>query len=167
VERARWSAAIRESAAVLVPHRAAVTAFLPIRSEVDLGPLVRVLAAKGHAVGLPVISGTRLLFRAFTGEAALVPRGFGTVGPPDDAPIVEPDIMLVPLSVFDRRLNRIGYGKAYYDTTIAALRAAGRTPLLVGIAFSLQETDEVPVELHDVALDRVVTEREVILPPDA
>jgi 5-formyltetrahydrofolate cyclo-ligase len=163
-DRAAWSAAIRDRVAALLPPGAAVSAFLPIRSEVDLSPLVHGLVETGRPVGLPVIDGRRLLFRALVPGAPLVPRGFGTVGPADDAPEVAPDVMLVPMSVFDRRLNRLGYGKAYYDTTIAALRGTAR-PHLVGVAFALQEVDRVPVEPHDVALDRIVTEREVILPP--
>jgi 5-formyltetrahydrofolate cyclo-ligase len=164
-ERSTWSAAIRERLSAQIPPEATISAFLPIRSEVDLAPLVDDLVAAGHSVGLPVIAGRRLVFRAFLPGAPLVPRGFGTVGPPDDAPPVVPDLMLVPLSVFDRRLNRIGYGRAYYDTTIAALRADGHRPRLVGVGFALQEADRVPVEPHDVPLDMIVTEREAILPP--
>jgi 5-formyltetrahydrofolate cyclo-ligase len=165
VDRAAWSAAISAAAADQIPAGATVSAFLPIRSEVDLAPLVHGLVAAGRVVGLPVIKGPRLIFRALVPDAPLVPRGFGTVGPADDAPEVVPDVMLVPLTVFDRSLDRIGYGKAYYDNTIAALRAAGHRPVLVGVAFALQEVDRVPVEDHDVTLDRIVTEREVILPP--
>lgn len=163
-ERAGWSAAIRNTASTLIPAGAAVSAFLPIRSEVDLRPLVDSLAESNHPVGLPVIVEDRLLFRAYDGAAKLIPRGFGTFGPPDDAPVVEPDVMLVPLAAFDRLLNRIGYGKAYYDTTIARILADGRNPRLIGVAFALQEVDHVPVEPHDMALNLIVTEREVILP---
>jgi 5-formyltetrahydrofolate cyclo-ligase len=164
-ERAAWSAAIRDRLSMLIPGGARLSAFLPIRSEVDLAPLVDDLVAAGRTVGLPVIAGRGLVFRAALPGAPLVPRGFGTVGPPDDSPPVMPDVMLVPLSVFDRRLNRIGYGLAYYDTTIAALRAAGHRPHLIGVGFALQEADRVPVEPHDVPLDMIVTERETILPP--
>lgn len=166
-ERTSGSAAIVGTVLALVPPGARVSAFLPIRSEVDLTAAVHRLAARGHAVGLPAIEGRGLVFRAFAPDAPLVPRGFGTFGPADDAPAVIPDVMLVPLAVFDRRLNRIGYGKAYYDTAIAALRAGGHAPHLVGVGFSVQEATAVPVEPHDVTLHRIVTERETIAADDA
>ncbi len=164
-ERAAASTAIAARILDIVPPGATVSAFLPIRSEVDLDGAIEALLARGHAVGLPVMAGRSLLFRRFAPDAPLVPLGFGTRGPGEDAPTLDPEVMLVPFSAFDRRLNRIGYGKAYYDTTIAALRAAGRDPLLVGVGFAVQEAARVPVEPHDVPLHRIVTEREVILPP--
>jgi 5-formyltetrahydrofolate cyclo-ligase len=74
---------------------------------------------------------------------------------------VLPDILLVPLAVFDRRGHRIGYGAGYYDLTINALRAK-KPVVAVGIAFAAQEAAEVPVTPRDARLDLVLTERDVI-----
>jgi 5,10-methenyltetrahydrofolate synthetase len=49
---------------------------------------------------------------------------WGIREPKDDAPEVDPDILIVPLAAFDRRGNRIGYGAGYYDMTINRLRLA-------------------------------------------
>lgn len=145
------------------PDGATVSAFLPIRSEVDLRPAIARLIAAGHTIGLPVMSGPRLVFRRYVPDAPLVPLGFGTYGPGPDAPEVMPDVMLVPLSAYDRRGGRIGYGKGYYDTTIAGYRAAGHSPRLIGVAFSVQEVETVPMEPHDVPLPVIVTERTVVI----
>ena len=72
--------------------------------------------------------------------------------------MLDPDIMLVPLSAFDRMGHRIGYGAGYYDRAIDRLRAKGRAPKLIGIAFDCQEVASVPAEPHDVALDAMLTE---------
>jgi 5-formyltetrahydrofolate cyclo-ligase len=149
-----------------IPDGAAVSAFLPIRSEVDLRPAMAHLFTAGHRIGLPVIRKPDLIFREWIPDAPLVPLGFGTYGPDETAAVVVPDVMLVPLSVFDRRGGRIGYGKAYYDITIAGLRASGRSPRLIGVAFSVQEAETVPMEAHDVPLHVVVTDRDVIVPHD-
>lgn len=143
---------------------AVVSAFLPIRSEVDLRPAIARLFTAGHRIGLPIMVKPTLIFREWLPDAPLVPLGFGTVGPGPAAAVVEPDVMLVPLSAFDRRGGRIGYGRAFYDLTVAAMRAAGRAPRLIGVAFSVQEVGAVPMEPHDVALDMVVTERDVVVP---
>jgi 5-formyltetrahydrofolate cyclo-ligase len=147
-----------------IPDGAVVSAFLPIRSEVDLRAAMAHLFTAGHRIGLPVIRKPDLVFRQWIPDAPLVPLGFGTYGPDPSAPEVVPDVMLVPLSVFDRRGGRIGYGKAYYDLTIAGLHAAGRAPRLIGVAFSVQEAQMVPMEPHDVPLHVIVTERDVIVP---
>ena len=95
----------------------------------------------------------------------LVPAGFGTYGPPETAPEVVPDLMIVPLAAFDRRLNRIGYGKGHFDRAVAALVDAGRPPVLLGLAFAAQEVEKISAEPHDIALDFLVTERELIRGP--
>jgi 5-formyltetrahydrofolate cyclo-ligase len=65
---------------------------------------------------------------------------------------------------FDTAGTRLGYGKGHYDRTIAALRARGLRPPLIGIAFSVQEVDTIPHEPHDVRLDLIVTENGIIDP---
>ncbi|MCW4116946.1 5-formyltetrahydrofolate cyclo-ligase [Aurantimonas sp. MSK8Z-1] len=144
-----------------------VSGFLPIRSEVDLRPLMAALADRGARLCVPAITAGRLEFRALVRGAELVPQGFGTYAPGSDAEVLEPSLMLVPLAAFDRAGRRIGYGRGYYDGAIAALRVAGPAPVTVGIGFAVQEVEVVPVEPHDEPLQRVVTEREVIVPVSA
>jgi 5-formyltetrahydrofolate cyclo-ligase len=160
--RADGSAAI--SAAVLGLDFApgcAVSAFLPILSEVDLAEVITGLDGRGHPVGLPVMVDNGLVFRRFRPGDMLVPLGFGTRGPGPEAAEILPDTLLMPLTAFDRRGGRVGYGRGYYDRAVAGLRAAGRFPRLIGIAFSVQEVAAVPMEPHDVPLDMIVTERDV------
>jgi len=136
-----------------------VSGFWPIRSEVDVRPLMSALAERGARLALPAIvdSGT-IVFRELLRGAPLVAMGFGTAGPGPDAALLEPDLMLVPLAAFDARGHRIGYGAGYYDRAIARLRAADRTPRLVGVAFDCQQVERVPDEPHDVRLSRILTE---------
>ncbi len=141
---------------------AIVSGFFPIRSEIDLRPLMDRLRARGARLCLPaVLDRQTIVFRELLREAALVKTGFGTVGPGADAAILDPDILLMPLAAFDASGNRIGYGAGHYDRAIARLLAAGRSPRLVGMAFSVQEVDSVPCQSHDVALHAVVTEKGV------
>jgi 5-formyltetrahydrofolate cyclo-ligase len=74
---------------------------------------------------------------------------------------VEPDLFLVALAAFDRRGFRIGYGAGYYDKTLSALRAR-KAVVAVGLAFAAQEIEAVPDLPHDVRLEFVATERELI-----
>jgi 5-formyltetrahydrofolate cyclo-ligase len=90
---------------------------------------------------------------------ALAPGVFGTSNPRDLQPAAlgDWDVVIVPLLAFDRRGHRLGYGKGYYDRLLAASHAAS-----IGVGFAAQEIDALPAEAHDVALDYVITERELI-----
>ena len=136
-----------------------VSGFFPIKSEMDLRPLMFALGAKGARLCLPVIVDREwIAFRELVRTAPLIDTGFGTVGPGPEAEVLEPDIMLVPLAAFDARGHRIGYGAGYYDRYIARLRDAGRDPALTGIAFDCQQVERVPDEVHDIPLPRILTE---------
>ena len=56
-----------------------------------------------------------IVFRELLRGAPLVDMGFGTHGPGEDAAVLEPSLMLVPLAAFDARGHRIGYGAGYYS----------------------------------------------------
>lgn len=142
-----------------------VSGFIPLKTEIDVRPLMRKLTAMGAKLALPVVvgRGEPLVMRAWAFGAPLKGGGWGISEPPDDAPEVYPDILLVPLLAFDRAGHRIGYGAGYYDMTITALRA--RKPVTaIGIAFAAQEVDQVPTTPRDARLDLVLTERETIVP---
>ena len=140
-----------------------VSGFMPMRSEINPLPLMRKLAAQGAHLALPVIQGRGkpLLMRAWSFGAPLEARQWGIKEPADDAPVVEPDVLLVPLACFDRAGHRVGYGAGYFDKTIRALRAK-KSVTAVGLAFAAQEIALVPATEFDEPLDLVLTEREVI-----
>ena len=141
-----------------------VSGFLPIRSEIDARPLMDILRQRGVRLCLPVVlNKTTIVFRELVRGAELVPTGFGTSGPGEDAPVLDPQLLIMPLSVFDRQGGRIGYGAGHYDRAISRLLAKGMAPRLEGFAFSCQEVDRVPVEDHDQPLDAIITEREYIV----
>lgn len=138
-----------------------VGGYWPIRSEVDSRPLMEALVARGQDVALSQTIHPHLSFRLWRPGDALVKGGFGVREPGPDAPEVFPTALLVPLLAFDRRGGRIGYGKGHFDRAIAALE--DKHPILtIGIAYAVQEIEQVPVESHDRLLDVVVTETDLI-----
>jgi 5-formyltetrahydrofolate cyclo-ligase len=140
-----------------------VSLYMPIQGELKPGLLAEKLREAGAILALPrVISGDEpMTFRAWGADDPLA-KGFGGIREPDpSAPLVTPDVVIVPLAAFDRRGFRIGYGRGHFDRTLGPLAREER-PLMVGYAFALQEVEEVPRELHDVPLDAVVTETEII-----
>jgi 5-formyltetrahydrofolate cyclo-ligase len=138
-----------------------VGGYWPIRSEVDSRPLMEALLDRGQDVALSQILHPHLSWRLWRPGDVLIKGGFGVREPGPDAPEVFPSALLVPLVAFDRRGGRVGYGKGHFDRAIAALEA--KHPILtIGLAYAVQEIEEVPVEPHDRMLDVIVTESELI-----
>jgi len=137
--------------------------YMPIGSELDCLPLLNKLAAADVVLCLPVVTapGEPLIFRRWSPDDPLVPGTFGTSEPSDAAPAVVPDVLLVPMLAFDRQGNRLGYGGGYYDRTLKALRGArdgGDEIVAIGVAFTGQLRDKVPVAEGDEPLDWILTE---------
>jgi len=70
--------------------------------------------------------------------------------------VAEIDLIIVPGVAFDRRGGRTGHGKGYYDKLLEHARPD--TPL-VALAFECQMFDEIPMQDHDIYMDKVVTEK--------
>ena len=77
----------------------------------------------------------------------------------ETADISEIELIVVPAVAYDRKGNRVGRGKGYYDRLLAETRA---TKVGVGYDFQLLE-EEIPAEPHDVAVDMVITDRRRIV----
>ena len=147
-------------AAALAPYKGlALAGYWPMRGEPDPRPA---MALHEGPLCLPVVPGRAvpLVFRLWRGEP-LVPGPFGTSHPPDSAPEIRPEILIVPMLAFDSRLNRLGYGGGYYDRTLEMLRASGPAVAL-GLAWAVQRVAALPVEPTDQPLDGLITDRDVI-----
>jgi 5-formyltetrahydrofolate cyclo-ligase len=144
-----------------LPPNAVVSAYVAIGEEADPAPLLEAIRARGHPVALPRVAGRGkpLDFHLYQTGGKLVPGGFGLSEPGRDWPLIEPDILAVPLLAFDEEGYRIGYGAGFYDRTLARLRAS-RDVLAVGFAFAAQEFPHVPHDENDQRLDWIVTEND-------
>ena len=142
------------------PKGAIIAGYWPMGEEMDPRPLMLALAARGHAMALPVtpLHGQPLAFRAWAPGAALRPGPMGTSEPVAGEEL-SPDVLLVPLLAFDRAGRRLGYGGGYYDRTLAALPGAKA----IGIAYAGQEMAEVPAGPQDMRLPLIATEDSVII----
>lgn len=66
--------------------------------------------------------------------------------------------ILIPGVAFDRKGNRLGSGKGFFDKTLQGYKGKK-----VGVAYSVQiSNSELPVDKHDVKMDIIVTEKEII-----
>lgn len=148
-----------------------VSVFASFGHEIPTHALVRRLRAAGAEIALPVVlePGKPLIFRLWEpGEELVSSRGPGRFvipAPPETAPAVSPDVLVVPLAGFDARGNRLGYGAGFYDRTLALLRSAKRIEA-IGYAFAVQELPAVPAEAHDERLDAIATDAGIVRPAE-
>ena len=150
-----------ELLALLSPQMC-VAGYCAMASEADISQLLMDLEGRGSALALPWISaqGPDMLFRSWSDAAPLDMAADKFLQPLSTADQVVPDIVLMPLLGFDRQGTRLGQGAGYYDRALARESA----PLRIGIAWSLQEFENLPADPWDMPLDAILTEAEWIIP---
>lgn len=137
---------------------AAVVAYWPLPDELNTGPFITECVRRGVRVFLPVIVGKDLVFREFTGYKCLrrEPK-FGILEPSgtpelDLARRGEGVVVVVPGMAFTRSGDRLGRGRGFYDRALGELERAKR----IGVCYSCQVLESLPVEEHDLRMDDVV-----------
>lgn len=134
-----------------------VASYWPLGGEADPAGVASACAAHGLALCLPWVASkaAAMRFLAWAPRDPLYNGPFGLRQPQADAPPSTPDVILTPLLAFDQRGNRLGQGAGHYDRAFADHPRA----LRIGIAWSVQEVSDLPVDPWDVPLHAIITER--------
>lgn len=137
---------------------AVVAGYSAIGSEIDPAALITRLSGEGFQTALSVTPDAAypLEFRTWRPGEPLDAGPMGIGQPPASAPVVRPDVLLVPLLAFNAAGYRLGYGGGYYDRTLEVSRR-DRTVIAIGLAFDQQETDDLAVDPWDQPLDWLLT----------
>ena len=135
--------------------------YYPINFEIDDLVLLRKFEKNKFKISLPVIKKNfQMDFYKWTFSSPLKVNKYG-IPEPEIKSIVYPDILLIPLVAFDKNLNRLGYGGGYYDRLIERL-SKKKEIIKIGLAFSIQKVDKVPINVYDKKLDYVVTNKYIV-----
>ena len=84
---------------------------------------------------------------------------FGMLEPSIQDKKLVPNFMLVPLLAFDNNNYRLGYGKGYYDRFLNKFLKIKKNITTIGVAFSFQKYNKLPVSNLDIKLDYILTEK--------
>lgn len=129
--------------------------------EFSTRPLFDLCIAQNKEVYVPVMHGRDLVFQRIINWKNVVPNEknisqpmFGHEISPDKI-----DVFFVPLVAFDRSGNRLGRGVGYYDRLFSNLNIRG---VKVGVGYEFQEFFSVPTEAHDVPMEYILTEKQII-----
>lgn len=165
-KRAARKLAMQVNAARLLRPGRRMGLYLANAEEIDTGPLLSLARARGCHIALPRIVSLRhdrMRFHQWTGAVRrgpfdiLEPLGGRSLSPR------ELDVVFMPLVGFDAQGNRIGMGRGFYDRHFAHRQRLSRyrRPLLVGLAYDVQQVAALPLAAHDVPLDAIVTESSI------
>ena len=182
--RKRLRKARREHASSIAPETASLVFFRPPGPVLDLVPSDAVIGLyradpgeapasgyakfffeRGNTIALPwlVDLDTPMIFRAHADpyeESDLSKGYFGLMQGGEDAEIVEPDVLFMPLVAFTSRGERLGQGGGFYDKWLGAHPGVIR----IGMAWDMQEVDDLPIEPHDMNLTAIVTPTRILGP---
>lgn len=107
---------------------------------------------------LPVIEDDRIIFKRYTAQSEMKVGTLGIKEPVGEQGIPKGnDLIIVPGLAFDRKMNRLGRGKGYYDKFLAASKG-----VKMGVCFDFQLYDSIPIEEFDVKMDVLVSENDLI-----
>ena len=135
--------------------------YFPVNYEVDDLDILKEFDKKKYQISLPVIKKKfEMDFYKWSFNEPLKINMYG-IPEPEKIKLVYPDVILVPLVAFDKKLNRLGYGGGYYDRLIKKL-SEKKNMLKIGLALSTQKINNVPINEYDKKLDYIVTDKYII-----
>ena len=140
-----------------------IAGYYPSNYEVNILNFLEKISKKKFKIALPVINSSGgMSFRSWIFKEPLYVNKFGILEPKNSKKKIIPDLIMVPLVAFDNRLNRIGYGKGYYDRSLKKINKIKKNAISLGIAYSFQKCQKIPTNKHDFKLDYIFTEKGII-----
>lgn len=136
-----------------------VAGYWPIQDEASPIEIMKFLSNMGLLCALPCVEegGDVLTFRGWSLRDSLTLSKFEVMEPAKEKPTLTPTIIITPVIGFTKAGDRLGQGGGYYDATIAHLKANNPNLRTVGLAYSCQLVDTLPMESHDQKIDMVIT----------
>ena len=140
--------------------------YVSFNNEVDThGIIEELLKNKEKTIIVPYVEKHNLILQLselkdFNG---LEPKTFGILEPKKnfirEFNPEKLDLAVIPGLVFFKDGHRIGYGYGYYDRFLKTLK---KKPVKIGLAFDIQIAEKIPHEEHDIPMDIIITEKEIM-----
>ena len=155
---------IIENLAPYLKNAQNIMIFTDMKNEVRITKLIELYPEKNFFISKIVNSKNREMKINKYNENELVLHKFGYYESSSDDFYDEKilDIVVVPALAFDSSKNRIGFGGGYYDTFLNKVRGKNKNTLFIGVCYDFQMIEEVPIEGHDITLDLVINESEIL-----
>ena len=142
-----------------ISKKAFISLYYPSSFEVDVLKILKVEYFKKFNFLLPIIQKNNSMeFYKWKHNEILYVNKYGIPEPTKTIKMI-PSVILIPLLAFDQNKNRLGYGKGYYDKYLNKYIKTHKNILTVGVAFSFQKYNNLPINNKDFKLDYIITEK--------
>lgn len=138
--------------------------YVSFNQEVITTSILKTALSQKKKVAVPKITGNEMKFFCIESLGDLKPGTLGILEPITTNEVIPSldahNLVLVPGLAFDLKKNRIGYGKGYYDGYFIKYVEIPMTK--IALAYDFQVLNELPVEEHDIKVDRILTQTRII-----
>ena len=139
-----------------------VLLYFPVKNEISPLPIFELALHNGKSIAFPVCNkkDNTLTFRKVTSLCEPEDTDFGLYEPKFGCEEIRPDartLCVVPALAFSRDGHRLGYGGGYYDRFLKDFQGVS-----VGFAYSELLLPDIPNNSHDVPVNMIITESEVL-----
>lgn len=140
--------------------------YVPTQNEVNLHSFIQQAWRMQKNTYLPVLhNANEMDFYTYTSKTDLIKNKYDIDEPniltSDKINPVQLDLLLIPLVAFDIYRNRLGQGVGFYDRYLAHYLQSEKKPITVGIGYEFQKIDQVPTDVWDIALNVIVSEKQI------
>ena len=136
-----------------------IALYYPSNFELNVLKILDLKYFSEQTILLPVAEKNNLMkFYPWKKNDVLTVNEFGMLEP-IKAKAKIPNVIIVPLLAFDKDKFRLGYGKGYYDRYLNKYIKIYKDIMTVGVAFSFQRHNKLPINKNDVKLDFILTEK--------
>ncbi len=129
--------------------------YIAFGGEVDTEDMIKEAQELGKIIVVPVCKKNRIIKACLLGKDAKLARGPYGIWEPvvqECVDLKHLDLVIVPGIAFDKKGNRLGRGKGYYDRFLKRLP---RKTTSIGLAYDFQILPSVPAKAHDVGVNKV------------
>ncbi len=135
--------------------------YYPSNYEVNTLNLLNLIKRKKNIkLLLPVIKpNSQMKFIRWDHLDLLKVNKYGILEPAIRKKSLIPNAVLVPLLAYDKNNYRLGYGKGYYDRFLNRYLKLNKNIITIGVAFSFQKYNKLPISKFDARLDYILTEK--------
>ena len=144
-----------------------IACYYASKSEFDTQPIINAIWDNGKICYLPILAENKSLnFVRYHRNEELQLNQYSIPEPVNTQHTVQTeklDLVLTPLTAFDRNGNRIGSGGGFYDRTFAFMFNRGdKSPTILGVGYAMQECEAIQADMWDMKLDGILTESALI-----
>lgn len=139
-----------------------IGAYHSVGSEVRTQGIIQEILNAGKELALPKVERNDLVFKKISNMSDLEIGNFSVMEPKERCEAAKKiDVIIVPAIALTREGYRLGYGFGYYDRYLHNKRSKK-----IALSFSKQVVKSIPHDNHDIKVDAIVTEDEVIIPAE-